>query len=345
MRPFHVRDIAVMTTRTVLLLASAAALGIAAPAAAQEGHHDGHGQDHHGSEHQGAEHHSSEHHADTITTDGRYEGAWQGDWSDEETWHGEWTGTYTNAEGQTVDASYHGVFMGEHRFMSEDGHVLAHGEHGWREHHTGSNANGSHHAPRLAYTAQERAQWLTDCQYLMADGGGYYDDRRDRNGGLIGGLLGAVVGGVAGNRIADDDRLLGTAVGAGLGGLAGAAIGSVLDGDGDGELSRNEVWASRYCEAYLRRHELGGGQFAYGQQVMMVPVTTHSQFGRVQGPARARGHGHNHAQRRDEDCRICRETVIEEEVEIVRPASRPRPRPTPRPAPQAQPQGKLTPLS
>lgn len=165
-----------------------------------------------------------------------------------------------------------------------------------------------------------------DCQYLMADGGGYYEDDRRPNGGLLGGLFGAVLGGVAGNRIADGDRLLGTVVGAGLGGIAGAAIGSVLDGDGDGELSRNELWAARYCEAYLRRHELGGGDFAYGQRMMLVPVGTHSH---------SRG-SHHH----DENCRTCREVVTEEWVEIERP--RPTPRP-PRPAPR--PQGKLTPLN
>ncbi|WP_156167327.1 glycine zipper 2TM domain-containing protein [Aurantiacibacter marinus] len=307
-----------MSSRSILLLASAAALGTSVPALAQNDHHDGH--------------HGEAHHGQMEQIDGRYDGAWEGEWSGEDTWRGEWTGTYTDAQGHTIDATYHGVFTGDHHFVSEEGHSLSHDGHGWREHHgrhgLHDGAHGRGNGPRFAYTAAERDQWLTDCQYLMADGGGY-EDRRDRNGRLIGGLLGAVVGGVAGNRIAGGDRLLGTVAGAGLGGLAGAAIGSVLDGDGDGELSRNELWATRYCDAYLRRHELGGGEFGYGQQIRLVPVATHSQ-GR---------HGHRH----NEDCQTCREVVTEEWIEIERPAPRPRPRPTPRPAPR--PEGKLTPLS
>ena len=101
-----------MTTRSILLFASVAALGFAAPAIAQDAHED--------------MPHGAEHHGDPVTSDGNYDGAWQGNWSDKETWHGEWTGAYTDAEGRTVDATYHGVFIGEHRFMSEDGHVLAH---------------------------------------------------------------------------------------------------------------------------------------------------------------------------------------------------------------------------
>ncbi|MGB3166301.1 MAG: glycine zipper 2TM domain-containing protein [Alteraurantiacibacter sp.] len=283
-----------MPNRPALLVVSALSLGIAAPVAAQ-------------------------HHADhvpalepvegTVYDDryaGLYEGEWEGAWEDENTWHGEWTGTYTDAEGRAVDAAYRGVFIGEHRFVSEDGRMLSHDEHGWREHH-----RGGHRGPRLAYTRAERNQWLMDCQYLMADGGGYYDDYGDYdddNGALVGGLLGAVAGGIAGNRIGAGDRLLGTVIGAGVGGVAGAAIGSVLDGDGDGRFSRNELWAARYCEAYLRRHELGGGEFAYGQRVAMVPASS----------AR-RGHHH----RQGEQCNVCREVVTEEWVDIEAPAPRP----------------------
>ena len=327
-----------MMTRSVLLLASAAALGLSTSAAAQEGHHEAPQDEGRHAEHIGARHHASEQnapelHADTVLSDGRYDGAWQGAWSDEETWRGEWTGTYTDTDGHTVDTDYHGVFIGENAFMSDDGHMLSRHGDSWRQHHVRGGAHRGNRGPRLAYTAEERAQWLNDCQYLMADGGGYFDDNRGRDGGLIGGLLGAVVGGVAGNRIADNDRLLGTVVGAGLGGLAGTAIGSVLDGNGDGEFSRNEIWASRYCEAYLRRHELGGGEFANDQQIMMVSVGANSRF------VRSRAHGHEHGD--SEDCRVCREEVIEEEIEIERPA--PRPRPVARPAPR--PQGKLTPLN
>ena len=307
----YLRENTTMSTRSILLFASAAALCTSTPAIAQDDRY--------------AAAHGDGHHGQSEQMDGRYDGAWQGHWGDEETWHGEWTGTYTDAQGRTVDATYHGVFRGEHQFISDDGHALSHDGHGWRESHGASH--GRNRGPRLAYSAEERAQWLNDCQYLMADGGGYYEDDRGGNGGLLGGLLGAVVGGVAGNRIADGDRLLGTVVGAGVGGIAGAAIGSVLDGDGDGELSRNEIWAARYCEAYLRRHELGGGEFGYGQQIMVVPVATRTRS------------------RHRQECRSCREVevVTEEWVEVERPAPRPRPRPAARPAPR--PQGKLTPLN
>ena len=188
---------------------------------------------------------------------------------------------------------------------------------------------GSH----LAYTRAERDAWLADCQYLMAGSGGYYGDYYDRgpDGQIVGGLLGAVAGGVIGNRVADGERLGGTLLGAGLGALAGAAIGGVLDGDGDGEIGREELWAARYCDAYLRRYELGGGYPGQAQQVMLVQTTGH--------PMRRR---HRHSP----ECEsICRETVIEEEiVEIAEPAPRPRPRPRPAPRPQPEPQGKLSPI-
>lgn len=243
-----------MSIRPALLLASAATLGLTAPATAQDDRYAG----------VHAEHRPQT----TERYEGSYDGEWEGSYAEDGSWHGEWTGTYTDVEGRTVDASYHGVFHGEHRFISDDGHVLSHNGHGWHEEH------GEHHGPRFAYTEEERNQWLADCQFLMADAGGFDDDDDDVDGAFLGGVIGAIGGGIAGNRIADGDRLLGTVVGAGLGGLAGAAIGSILDSDGDGEYSRNEIYAARYCDAYLRRHELGGGQWAYGQGVMMVPVSS-----------------------------------------------------------------------
>lgn len=129
---------------------------------------------------------------------------------------------------------------------------------------------------RLGYSLAEREQWLAECRLLMADAGGYRRrEERDGNGALIGGVLGAVVGGVAGNRIADDNRLAGTLIGAGVGGLAGAAIGSLVDSDGDGEVDANELWAARYCDAYLRRYEMSASTAAYGYgqpTVVVQPV-------------------------------------------------------------------------
>ncbi|HSG55721.1 MAG TPA: glycine zipper 2TM domain-containing protein, partial [Paracoccaceae bacterium] len=73
-------------------------------------------------------------------------------------------------------------------------------------------------APRLAYTAAERDEWLAQCRSLHArqESVVYYEDEDDADGGLIGGIIGAVTGGFAGNQIADGDRLLGTIIGAGV---------------------------------------------------------------------------------------------------------------------------------
>ena len=285
-----------MLNRHALLLASAFSLGVATPAAAQHHHADAPPLDPIAEDHY--DHHGEAH-------DGRYEGSWQGDWQDDATWQGEWVGTYTDAEGRSVDAAYRGVFIGEHRFVSDDGHVLTHDGDRWHGH-------SAYHRPRLAYSARERAQWLADCQYLMADGGGYHDERANVDGRAVGGVLGAIGGGIAGNRIADGNRLLGTVAGAGIGALAGAAIGSALDSDGDGEIGRNELWAARYCEAYLRRHELGGGEFGYLRHAAAVPG--------------AYGQRHGHRHRRGEECRTCREVVTEEWVEVESEIVEERPR-------------------
>lgn len=211
---------------------------------------------------------------------GAYDGAWEGEWVSDDTYRGEWSGTYTG------------------------------NAHGKEAHH--------YNRRRFAYTLAERNQWLSDCQFLMADAGGF-DDAGDENGARGGGLIGAIGGGIIGNRIAEDERLLGTVVGAGIGGLSGAAIGAALDSDGDGALSRNEVWAARYCDAYLRRHELGGGEFGHAQQAVLVPVSS----------GHRRGCGH------------CRSTVIIEEeiLEIDAVEAHPRRgmRHVPHPAPDAAP--------
>jgi len=188
---------------------------------------------------------------------------------------------------------------------------------------------GPHHAersqaPRLAYTAAERDEWLAQCRSLHArqDAAVYYEEDDDSDGGLIGGIIGAVTGGFAGNRIADGDRLLGTIVGAGVGGLAGAVMGSVIDDrdDDDDRLAYVEDdYGFDYCAAYLQNYERGygtPGQVAYAP-VMMVPV--------AQGP--------HHAERRTSY------RVIEEEVEVD--ADRPARRHIRRAMP-AREQGKLT---
>jgi hypothetical protein len=148
--------------------------------------------------------------------------------------------------------------------------------------------HGGHHRsimpgqPRqLAYSPEERAEWLSQCRalHISHDEPVYVERERDGNEELIGGVLGAAAGGVIGHEVARrGDRLAGALIGAGLGGLAGAVVGAVIDGFGDDEGER-EVVAPRepgfdYCEAYLINYERGYGvpqQMAYAP-VMMVPV-------------------------------------------------------------------------
>lgn len=325
-----------MSTRISLLLAGAAMMAVTTPAAA----HDEHPQIHH---------------AEVIDAAGDYDGEWQGHWEDGDTWRGMWNGTYTTPDGEVLEGRYIGTFIGEGRFVTDDGRVLMLGEDGWHEgsenavvrierrrapHELGASPDG-----RLGYTLAEREAWLADCRVLMANAGGYYDYddyyRDDADGGLIGGLLGAVAGGFAGNRIADGDRLAGTLIGAGVGGIAGAVIGSLVDGDGgdsrDGrEIDANELYAARYCEAYLRRYEMGGG--AGFQTMAYQPVMM------VQAVAAAAPHGYSGHRHGPE----CTTTVREEWVEVERPAPTPPARrvipPRPQPAPAPEPRGKVQPI-
>jgi hypothetical protein len=167
-------------------------------------------------------------------------------------------------------------------------------------------------APRLAYSAAERDEWLAQCRALHAPQQAtvYYEEEEDRDGGLIGGLIGGLFGGFAGNRIADGDRLLGTIVGAGVGGLAGAVIGSAIDRADDRDDPRmayvEDDYGFDYCAAYLQNYERGHGtpsQVTYAP-VMMVPV--------AQG-----------AQRMEHRTSF---RVIEEEVEVDARHPRPAPR-------------------
>jgi len=314
-----------MSTRITVLLTGAAMMALSAPAAAHDDH-------------------PHRHHVEVIDAAGEYDGEWEGHWQDGDTWRGMWNGTYTTPSGEVLQGQYVGTFIGEGRFVTDDGRVLTLGDGGWHErdgHYEvrierrhrmedlGASPDG-----RLGYTLAEREAWLSDCRLLMAHSDGYYDyrdyDDRDADGGLIGGLLGAVVGGVAGNRIADGDRLAGTLIGAGVGGLAGVAIGALIDGDDDDyvesrEVDPNELYAARYCDAYLRRYEMGGGAgMTYGQPVMMVQTVAaapmHGQRGHRHGPE-------------------CTTTVREEWIESPRPPAR-REIPPRRP----EPAGKTVPI-
>ena len=109
----------------------------------------------------------------------------------------------------------------------------------------------------LGYSAEQRADWLSDCRavYLGEYAGDYEDD--DDRGGLLGGLLGA-----------------------GVGGIAGAAIGSAIEDGEQDERAYAVRQADDYCAAYLARYEQGGmGGFAYGAYpAMMVPVQTTRRY-------------------------------------------------------------------
>ena len=288
-----------MSNRFTLLLSGAAMLALSLPASAQD---------------------EPTIHADrveVVDTVGGYDGEWQGQWQDDGTWSGTWDGIYTAPGGDELAGEY-GVHIERHSID------------------LGASPDG-----RLGYSLAEREAWLDDCRLLMAGHGGYarYDDRDDDfGGGLIGGLLGAVVGGFAGNRIDDaGSRLAGTLIGAGIGGVAGAVIGSLIDGADDDryegrQIDANELWAARYCDAYLRRYEMGGGagfagQMSYGQPVMMMQtVAAGSPHGQ---------HGHRHGPE-------CTTTVREEWVEVEGPSAAPPP--ARRVIPPLQPSGKTVPI-
>ncbi|WP_237438076.1 glycine zipper 2TM domain-containing protein [Alteraurantiacibacter buctensis] len=178
-----------------------------------------------------------------------------------------------------------------------------------RMRHGGHRQHMAPGQPRqLAYSPEERAEWLRQCRALHTshDEPVYVDRDGDGDADIIGGVIGAVAGGVIGNRVANrGDRLAGTLIGAGLGGLAGAVVGAVIDGIDDDD-DYHEVAAPQdpgfdYCEAYLINYERGYGvpqQMAYAP-VMMVPV--------AQGMATPR-----HGARR----------IIEEEIEVEAEAPR-----------------------
>ena len=190
---------------------------------------------------------------------------------------GEW-----ESEEAATGASYaHGVHGGN----AED----AEGE--WADepapmHRMRHMAHGGHHPgmmpgqPRqLAYSPEQRAEWLAQCRALNAEPQEpvYLEAEEDADGGLIGGLIGAMAGGVIGNEVRHRHRLAGTLIGAGLGGLAGAVIGSVIDQADEDErrvVAPPQEPGFDYCEAYLINYERGYGvpqQMAYAP-VMLVPA-------------------------------------------------------------------------
>lgn len=116
-----------------------------------------------------------------------WDGEWQGAWDNETTYPGVWRGTYTGADGETVEAEYRGRFIGESRFLSDVGPALRReGPRGWRE-DRGSprSARGRPlppqpqlSGPRFGYSLEERAAWLDECRARA--GYGYRDERRGR---------------------------------------------------------------------------------------------------------------------------------------------------------------------
>lgn len=252
-------------------------------------------------------------HGAVTAPHGSYEGEWVGDWENEDRYNGEWAGTYTDRNGRRSSGTFNGTFMGDARFVSDDGRMLYQdGASGWREdagEYWGvSNATPYPTARRampanrgqmlqpLGYSMAQRADWLDRCRATY-----YSAPENRRNSGLIGSLLGALIGGFAGNRIADGDRLAGTLIGAGVGGVAGAVLGSVA---GRSSRDNRRAEAIDECEAYLLRYENSqlqanyqGQHYAHGYYagpVMMVRV-----------PIQRRAHVHT------EDCY----EVIEEWVE------------------------------
>ena len=135
---------------------------------------------------------------DVVRAGGSYDGEWAGHWQDGDTWRGMWNGTFTTSEGEVLAERYVGTFVGEGRFVADDGRVLSLGDEGWHEsveeydigHHLSRyDAVSASPDGRFGYTLSEREAWLSDCRLLMSGAGGYYDYddyyRDDADGGLI----------------------------------------------------------------------------------------------------------------------------------------------------------------
>ncbi len=206
---------------------------------------------------------------------GSYEGEWDGEWQSEDAYTGDWHGTYTAGEAS-------------------------------------SSLSTEEYSP-FGYSAEERAEWISQCRALRSDGHRYANiEDDDGDGGIIGGLLGAIAGGIIGNRVADGERLAGTLIGAGVGGLAGAVIGSALDQDDDEVVYTEGEHGFDYCEAYLLNYERGYG--------LPQPAISHTAIVTMQPMHGAHGHRHTadcHPQQTYTTMQTrTRQYVVVEEVEV-----------------------------
>lgn len=290
-----------MNYRTASLFASAALAAIAIPASAQQTAVDD-------------RYDAQRVYAPTDT----YSQSWEGEWQGERPYPGMWHGSYVDRDGRSVDAEYRGTFMGDLRFLTQDGTMLYRdGEFGWREdqydrrYATGADWASPRGGPpprqdgyrgdysgsyqeyppyQEPWSRADREAWLADCRAAYYD----YDDEDRGEGGTIGSVLGAIIGGVAGNRIVDGERLAGTLIGAGVGGLAGAVIGAAIAASGDDD----DDYGAEECEGYLAQQQAawrnpapayGQGyhaQMAYAYPVMMirVPIQREHRHRHTHGP-------------------------------------------------------------
>ncbi|MEO1490344.1 MAG: hypothetical protein AAFR88_13055, partial [Pseudomonadota bacterium] len=99
-------------------------------------------------------------------------------------------------------------------------------------------------APAAVPVVFNREQWLDECRRRT-------DGRSEKEkGGIIGGLLGAIGGGILGNVVADGERLGGTLIGAGVGGLAGILLGNLIGGGKKNDRYDCEAALDGYLQQY-----------------------------------------------------------------------------------------------
>ena len=183
----------------------------------------------------------------------RHDGEWTGEWTDEDHYEGEWRGRV-----HADKADHHG-----------DHHAKHHDSHHGKPHR------------KLAYTPEQRAWWISECQRRMSYSYGRRERRVYRDNGLGGALIGGALGGIAGNRIAGrGNRTEGTVIGA----AAGAVLGAAIDKAEDRGRYRDDRYADDggYCENYLSAYE--SGAFGYGHQGYVVAYAQ---------PTIHRSHGHH----------------------------------------------------
>lgn len=187
-----------------------------------------------------------------------------------------------------------------------------------RRHHDGDWSHGSksddaHHSDghdgqphrKLAYTPEQRAWWISECQRRMSYTYDSYEDYGRSDNGLGGAAIGGVLGGIAGNRIAGrGNRTKGTVIGAAAGAVLGAAIDKAEDRGGQRRISR-EIDDGGYCENYLAAYESGAfgyGHYGYGQPMIYRSMDAHHSCGCE--------HKHDHKHHG----KTCKTIVTEKEV-------------------------------